>query len=150
MKKRRLLWAVPPLALILVMACFVLVPDRESRTVKQFEAHREILEELAVLALEQGGAENIVPPAPWQSVALYNSGVTTVEFSMGGSGLGSSTSYWGVNYVPSNSRMVGFQGQQWDYWKEHKNGRLYYDPEGDNTCYVRKLDECWYYYEMKF
>jgi len=150
MKKRRLLWAVPPLALILVMACFILAPDRESRTVKQFETQREVLEELAVQVLEQGSAQSITPPAPWLSVKLYNSGVTTVEFYMGGAGLGSSTSYWGVNYVPSDSHMVGFQGQQWDYWKEHKNGRLYYDPEGDNTCYVRKLDACWYYYEMKF
>lgn len=147
---KRWKWALPPLLLILLLACFALGPDRESRTVKQLEAHREILMELALLTLEQGDTGGITPPAPWQSVELYDSGVTTVEFSMGASGLGSSTAYWGVNYVPSDSGMVGFQGQQWDYWKEHKSGRLYYDPEGDNTCYVRKLDACWYYYEMKF
>jgi len=150
MKKRRLLWAVPPLVLILVMVCFVLAPDRESRTVKQFETDRERLAQLAERVLDQGSAEGIIPPAPWQSAALYNSGVAAVEFSMGSCGLGSETYYWGVNYVPSDSHMVGFQGQQWDYWKEHKSGRLYYDPEGDNTCYVKKLDACWYYYEMEF
>ena len=44
--KRRFLWMLPPLLLILVMAGFALRPDRESRTQAQFEAHREILEEL--------------------------------------------------------------------------------------------------------
>jgi len=150
MKKRRLLWMLPPLLVILVMAGLALRPDRESRAAAQFETHREILEELALLALEQGTADDITPPAPWRSVELYAKGIPTVEFELGSGGFASQTGYWGVNYVPSNSSFVGFQGQQWDYWKEHKNGRLYYDPEGDNTCYVRKLAECWYYYEMKF
>lgn len=146
---RKLLWAAAPLALILVMAVFALWPDPESRTVEYFESHRVVLEELAGLALEQGNTDGIVPPSPWRGVELHQSGIPTVEFSMGGSGMGSSTSYWGVNYVPSDN-MVGFQGQQWDYWKPRGDGRLYYDPEGDNTCYVRKLDACWYYYEMRF
>ena len=145
-------WLVGPMVpvVILVAVAFALTPSHESRTMEYFEEHREILEELALLTLEQGSAEGIVPPSPWRGVELHRSGIHTVEFDMGGSGLGSSTTYWGVNYIPSDSTMVGFQGRRWDHWKEQGEGRLYYDPEGDNTCYVRKLDECWYYYEMKF
>lgn len=149
MKKRRLLWMIPPLLVIFVMAGLALRPDRESQTAAQFEAHREILEELAMLALEQGDADGITPPAPWRSVELYAKGIPNVEFDLGSGGFASQTVYWGVNYVPSDN-MVGYQGLQWDYWKAQGEGRLYYDPEGDNTCYVRKLDECWYYYEMSF
>ena len=148
--KRRFLWMLPPLLLILVMAGFALRPDRESRTQAQFEAHREILEELALLVLEQGSADGITPPAPWKGVEFYADGIHTVDFRLGSGGFGSQTVYWGVNYVPSNSSFVGFQGQRWDYWKAQGDGRLYYDPEGDNTCYIKKLAECWYYYEMRF
>ena len=149
---KKWIWLLGPVALILVIVvgAFALRPSNESRTVKYFEEQREILEELAQLALEQGNAEGIVPPDPWRGVELYSRGIHTVEFDMGSFGFGSGTSYWGVNYVPSDSNMVGFQGQQWDYWKAQGEGRLYYDPEGDNTCYVRKLAPCWYYYEMKF
>ena len=147
MKKRRLLWAIPPLALIVLMAWLALQPGREGKTAAQFQTHREILEELAETALEQGSTDGIVPPLPWLGVELYDNGVRTVEFAMGGSGIGSGTRYWGVNYVPSDAQ-VGFQGTYWDYWKAQDGGRLYYDPEGDNTCYVKKLDDCWYYYEM--
>lgn len=147
---RKVFWAVPPLILILVMASFALRPDRESRTVQQFEAHRAVLEELAELALEQGSVEGIVPPAPWQDVEIHRGECPCVEFSLGSGGFASEMTYWGINYVPDDSNMVGFQGRRWDHWKEHKNGRLYYEPEGDNTCYVKKLDDCWYYYEMHF
>ena len=145
-------WLVGPLVLVLVWvaAAFALQPSHESQTVKCFEEQREILEELAQLTLEQGSSEGIVPPSPWRGVEFHHSGIPTVEFDMGGFGFGSSTTYWGVNYIPSDNAMVGFQGRQWDYWKAQGEGRLYYDPEGDNTCYVRKLDDCWYYYEMSF
>ena len=96
------------------------------------------------------GQRGVVELSPGRIRLRTAGGVIAVEFCMGDAGLGSSTVYWGVNYVPSNSSFVGFQGQQWDYWKAQGEGRLYYDPEGDNTCYVRKLAECWYYYEMKF
>ena len=148
MKRRK--WLLLVLVFLLPTLWFALRPGREEQTLRQFTRDREVLEELAQLTLEQGNSDGIVPPAPWQGVELYRSGVRTVEFSMGGSGLGSETSYWGVNYVPGDSTMVGFRGQQWDYWKAKGEGRLYYDPEGDNTCYVRKLAPCWYYYEMKF
>lgn len=146
---RKLILAAPILALVLIAASFSPPPGREMRTIKQFETDRAALTQLAQQVLDTGNTEDILPPAPWTGVELFDSGVPAVEFSMGGSGVGSSTKYWGINYVPSDS-MVGFQGQRWDYWKQEGDGRLYYDPESDNTCYVKKLDNCWYYYEMSF
>ena len=147
---KRWKWAAAVLLVALLVLWFHSLPSREERTAAAFAEQREILEELAQLTLEQGSAEGIVPPDPWRGVELYSRGIHTVEFDMGSFGFGSGTTYWGVNYVPSDSNMVGFQGRQWDHWKAQGEGRLYYDPEGDNTCYVRKLAPCWYYYEMKF
>lgn len=139
------------ISLVLVPILWLsLGPDWETKTTQQFTADRAELEAIALQVLEQGNTDGIPPPDGWSAVELYSKGITTVEFEKGGFGMGSETVYWGINYVPSDSTMVGFQGQQWDYWKARGEGRLYYDPEGDNTCYVRKLDVCWYYYEMKF
>lgn len=152
MKKCRLLWAVPPLALILVMASFVPRPDRESRTTQQFEAHRAVLEELAVLALEQGSAEGIEPPTPWRDVEIHRGECPCVEFSFGSGGFASETTYWGVNYVPCGHtmHMRSFYGMGWETRERNGDETVYFEPEGDNTCYVKKLDDCWYYYEMSF
>ena len=139
------------LALFLVPLLWLSMrPDRETRVFRQFVSDRAEMETIALRVLEQGNTDGVVPPEGWRGVDLHTSGITTVEFEKGSFGFGSGTSYWGVNYVPSDSNMVGFHGQKWDHWKAQGEGRLYYDPEGDNTCYVRKLDECWYYYEMKF
>lgn len=147
--RKKLVLAVPAAVFVVIAVLFALQPGRESRTTAQFEADRAVLEEMAKQVLVQGTARDMEVPAPWLGVELYANGIHTVEFAMGGSGLGSETTYWGVNYVPSDS-MVGFQGIRWDYWKQDGDGRMYYEPEGDNTCYVKKLDECWYYYEMNF
>ena len=126
--------------------------SREEKAEAQFWADREALEMLAREILERGSTEDVVLPDGWSDASLYRSGVHTVEFSLGSSGFASETAYWGVNYVPSdNSAFLGrFWGQTWEYWKPQGDGRLYYEPEGDNTCYVKKLDECWYYYELRF
>ena len=124
-------------------------PDRETKTTQQFTADRAELEAITLQVLEQGSTDGITPPDGWRCVELHTRNRTTVEFEKGGAGMGSETVDWGVHYVPDDS-VVDFQGRQWDYWKAQGEGRLYYEPEGDNTCYVRKLDECWYYYEMKF
>ena len=41
--------------------------------------------------------------------------------SMGGSGLGSSTTYWGIQYVPSGERL-GFQGSRLEGWISDGDG----------------------------
>ena len=71
------------------------------------------------------------------------------EFSMGSSGLGSSTTYWGIQYVPSGERL-GFQGSRLEGWISDRDGWRWEESGGDNRCYIQELDERWYYYEMSF
>ena len=143
-----ILISIAPVALFTL--ALVLSPGPEERTAAKFQADRAELERAAQEILALGSAEGVEIPGGWIEAALYRNGVHTVEFELGSGGFASQTVYWGVNYVPSNSSFVGFQGQRWDDWKPQGDGRLYYDPEGDNTCYVKLLDEYWYYYEMRF
>ena len=69
--------------------------------------------------------------------------------AMGGSGLGSSTTYWGIQYVPSGERL-GFQGSRLEGWISDRDGWRWEESGGDNRCYIQELDERWYYYEMEF
>lgn len=147
--RKKLLLLVPIVAVLLFVLCPALVPDREEATADRFRADRAELEAAAARIMAEGHAKGISLPDGWREAELYQNGVYTIEFSMGSSGFASETTYWGVNYVPSDSA-VGYRGQRWDHWKSQGDGRLYYDPEGDNTCYVKQLDKCWYYYEMHF
>jgi len=138
-----------PLLLLAVVLWGLGQRSPQEEVTDHFLAERERLEGIALRVLAGEEPSQMDLPGDWRSVTLHDHGPETVEFSFGGSGLGSSTAYWGVNYVPSGVA-VGFQGEWWDYWRAQGKGRLYYDPEGDNTCYVERLDTCWYYYEARF
>ena len=147
-------WLVGPLVLvlILVVTAFVLQPGREDRTVEQFEADRLVLEELAENALEQGSAADIEVPAKWLRVFMNRGECPSVEFQFRSSGFSSETTYWGVTYVPCDHTMYMkyFRDLGWETQEKTETGIVFFEPEGDNTCYVKKLDDCWYYYEMSF
>ena len=147
--KRRITWGV-----ILLLVAGVLIwcagqSSHEAQAKAQFQADRIQMEEVALWILERGSAEGTQPPTGWRYVRYYTQKIPVVDFALGGSGFGSQTAYWGVQYVPDD-KPVGFQGEYWDYWKAKDGGRVYYDPEGDNRCYVKKLDTNWYYYEARF
>ena len=145
---RKKTWILLAAVAILALWAAEQSSPREKVTTR-FLADREQLEEIAIRVLDGEEPAGLTLPDGWKSVRLYHNGPDTVEFFFEGSGLGSSTTYWGMNYVPSGVA-VGFQGSQWDYWKAQGNGRLYYEPEGDNSCYVEQLDTYWYYYEARF
>ena len=86
------------------------------------------------------------PPAGWTGADVYGEAVC---FDAGGWGFGSSTSYRGVVYVPSD-RPVGFQGLDMAGAIPSGDGWLWEEAEGDNRCYVERLAPGWYYYEMRF
>lgn len=78
-----------------------------------------------------------------------------IEFSCGGSGFGSETSYWGFYYsvsddlsalcpVSSSEQELRKSGEGY-YWKES-----WQDPRGDNTYYVEPIVGHFYYYEISF
>ena len=150
MKKLGLL--LPLAVFVLTAALFGMKPGREESAVRQFEADRIVLKELAENVLEQGSASDIEVPAPWQTVYLNRGECPSVEFHFRSSGFASETTYWGVTYVPCDHTMYMkyFHDMGWETQEKTETGTLFFEPEGDNTCYVKKLDDCWYYYEISY
>jgi len=154
MKNRnRMLWFGLALAVTVALSGVMLqLGNGRSQAVRAFERDREAFEAAARQALEYGSGTAAACPKGVREVNLYLGSYPyepTVEFLMGSSGFGSQTRYWGINYVESG-RMLGFLGTRMEYWKEQGSGTLFYEVEGDNTCYVEPLDESWFYFEMEF
>lgn len=148
-KTRRILTVVLVFAL-----AFMLISgtDRKERVVSRFQGDHAQFELAARQVLEQGSSRGVACPEGVRSIQLYMGtypDAPTVEFLFGSGGFGSETSYWGLNYV-AGDRMVGFQGVRSVHWRQEGQGTLFYEPEGDNICYVERLEPCWFYFEMKF
>lgn len=114
-----------------------------------FQWNRGAFHTAAAQAVEQRSGQGISSPVGVRDVTFWDYEGTTVEFSMGSSGLGSSTAYWGIQYVPSGERL-GFQGSRLEGWISDGDGWRWEESGGDNRCYIQELDENWYYYEMEF
>lgn len=146
-------WKLGLIALIPVLILCGLVLREQAdpyRTVTAlFAQDRAELTAAAKAVLARGSAEGVEPPDGCQKICYYDQSVPTVEFQYGCRGMGSESSYWGLSYTPDD-QPVGFQGSRWDYWRQQGKGRLWYEPEGDNRCYVERLDSGWYYYKMDF
>ncbi len=76
-----------------------------------FQQNRTDFDSAAAQAVEQGRGQGIPRPFGVRDVTLWDYGGTAVDFSMGSSGIGPSTTYWGIQYVPSGERL-GFQGSR--------------------------------------
>lgn len=74
-----------------------------------FQQNRTDFDSAAAQAVEQGSGQGILRPFGVRDVTLWDYGGTAVDFSMGSSGIGPSTTYWGIQYVPSGERL-GFSG----------------------------------------
>lgn len=115
----------------------------QSQVEQQFKADLPQLTQ-AAQALLAGEPAQI--PHGWTEAELFGD---VVCFDYGGWGLGSSTRYWGVTYVPGDYP-VGFQGTSLTGAVRSGEGWLWTEKQGDNRCYVQRLAPCWYYYDMKF
>lgn len=124
-------------------------PKSREHAAALFQQNRSAFDFAAAQAVERGSGQGISRPPGVQDVTFWDYEGTAVEFSMGGSGLGSSTTYWGIQYVPSGERL-GFQGSRLEGWISDGDGWCWEESGGDNRCYIQELDERWYYYEMKF
>ena len=114
-----------------------------------FRWNRTAFDSAAAQAVEQGSGQGISRPFGVWDVTFWDYEGTAVDFTMGAFGLGSSTRYWGVQYVPSGERL-GFQGSRMEGWTADGKGWRWEESGGDNRCYIQELDEYWYYYEMSF
>lgn len=115
----------------------------KERVQRQFHADLEELTQTAELVLSGQEAET---PSGWRDVSRFDD---VVCFDYGGWGFGSSTRYWGVNYV-TDDRLVGFQGTSIEGAVPEGDGWLWQQADGDNRCYVEQLAPCWYYFEASF
>ena len=105
-----------------------------------FQQNRTDFDSAAAQAVEQGSGQGIPRPFGVRDVTFWDYGGTAVDFSMGRSGIGSSTTYWGIQYVPSGERL-GFQGSQLEGWISDGDGWRWEESGGDNRCYIQELDE---------
>ncbi len=116
----------------------------ERRCAREVSDHGEELAAFAQTCLETGEAPKELPlPGLVRQADLWDG---FVEFTCGGWGLGSSTSYYGVYYSPSGPQP--FQGAgveltpQEDGWA--------WQGEGDNQGFTRPLGGDFYYFEAHF
>ena len=101
-----------------------------------FQQNRTDFDSAAAQAVEQGSGQGIPHPFGVRDVTLWDYGGTAVDFSMGSSGIGSSTTYWGIQYVPSGERL-GFQGSRLEGWISDGDGWRWEESGGDNRCYIQ-------------
>ena len=155
MKKKRILLPVCVLGGLLVLCLGAygllswfgspLIPGSlERRCAREVSAHGEELSAFAQTCLETGQVPETLPlPGLVRQADLRGD---YVEFTWGGWGLGSSTSYYGVYYSPSGPQP--FQGAgvelapQEDGWA--------WQGEGDNHGFTRPMGESFYYFEAHF
>ena len=115
--------------------------EPQARVEARFAADLPQLAQTAQALLVGEAAE---PPAGWTGADVYGEAVC---FDAGVWGFGSSISYWGVAYVPSDCP-VGFQGLDMAGAAPLGEGWLWEEKDGDNRCYVERLAPG--YYKMQF
>lgn len=120
----------------------------ERRYAREVSAHGEELAAFAQTCLETGrvGKDLPLPGLVKEASVWGQDSQAFVEFTCGGWGLGSSTSYYGVYYSPSGPQP--FQGAgvelipQEDGWA--------WQGEGDNQGFTKALGGDFYYFEAHF
>ncbi|MBE6551279.1 MAG: hypothetical protein E7665_03990 [Ruminococcaceae bacterium] len=73
-----------------------------------------------------------------------------IDIQCGGAGFGSSTHYYGIFYSENDDLCAVRLGAPGDQLKEHENGFLYTEENGDNRYYVEPLGNHFFYYEAHF
>lgn len=135
------------LALVLCVPMFACSPRGASVS---FTLDRAAFVRAAQEALEAGSGEDVKRPIGVYEIWVWpdpSGEGDCVEFQVGGAGLGSTTSYWGVMFCRSGP--LGFQGVSQDHVPDG-DGWLWEEPDGDNWSRIVPLEENWYLYEMRF
>lgn len=113
-----------------------------------YSINMERFEAAAQQAVEQGSTDGITMPNGVKDIDIYDTHSGCVDFYMGGAGLVPASSYWGVTYT-AEDEPVGFQGTDLEYTWDGE-GWYWQEANGDNRCYVSKLRDHWYLYQMWF
>ena len=73
-----------------------------------------------------------------------------VDFSCGGSGFGSQTNYWGFFYSETDNLLAVWCAITDGRSEKDGEGRIWYEPNSDNTYYVQHICSHFYYYYAHF
>ena len=132
---------------ILITVAFYFNPaSKRQRIFTMVESNLEPYTELAVQLLATpdnakdtrlDGVKNISPCQP-----------TQVDFTCFYRGFGSQTSYQGF-YYSADDTPRGMGGTDLSFRKQGK-GLQWEEAGGDNTCYIEKIFNNWYYFEQSF
>lgn len=120
----------------------------ERRCAREVSAHGEELAAFAQICLEEGQVPETLPlPGLLKGASVWGQDSQAfVEFTCGGWGLGSSTSYYGVYYSPSGPQP--FQGAEVELIPQEDG--YAWQGEGDNRGFTRPLGGDFYYFEAHF
>ncbi len=112
--------------------------------IKVFSKNKEIFTE----AVQSNNFEQAKKISGIQDVYV---GDDYIDFVCGGSGMGSSTYYYGFFYS-AHDNLTAWNGGACtkDELVENGNGFRWEEKDGDNTYYVEKIGEHFFYYEACF
>lgn len=127
------------IAILVAVVLFAADTPKKS-TISYVQKNQAELEEYAAGFSIANGSYNGWDVSSW--------GNDMLEFTVGGSGFGSSTSYYGFYYSPIDVPL-GFQGTDVDF-VEDKDGWRWEEENGDNWNYTEKITDKWYWFEMHF
>ncbi len=133
------------IAIFVAVGLFSLLQNPKSRIIRQWEKDVEVYRSTAEAILLSGG-DTPVSLDSISDVRLWNS--VQVDFTCQTKGFGASTDYYGF-YYSADDLPRGFQGSTLTF-TPYQDGLRWEEPGGDNSCYLEKLAQNWYYFEMHF
>lgn len=133
---------------LLVLCCYPVLQTYQNNTKSAIfdfvQTNEAELEQFAQALWAEG--ERSAQYESW-TVEVYRS-ANTIQFCVGGKGLGSATSYTGF-YYSLDGALKGFQGVALDYEPDGA-GWSWQETDGDNHAYTEQITGNWYWYEMSF
>lgn len=142
MKKRYIFLGL--CAVIIIM--HMITPDRKQHTIKKVEKNLEVYAKVAHQILESKTDTEKITLKGIKDIAMWND--VQIDFTCNMGGFASATWYSGFYYSVDDVPRT-FQGYETQFQK-YEDGLKWQQPEGDNWCYVEKIYDHWYYFEMHF
>lgn len=146
MHKKRFFPFLALFAAAVVGAALFAAQSRSSKNAifQRVQEHHRAYAEIAEQALVLGKLPKKLPRGverirPWRGVQ--------VDFLCRCWGLGSAGVYQGFYYSADNVIRT-FQGEEKAFTPQGR-GYAWQEPNGDNRCYVERIENHWYYFEMR-
>ncbi len=120
--------------------------DKKRNIIKRVEKNIDTYTQVVEQILESKVDPKNIKVANVKDIAVYND--VQIDFTCKSGGFGSGTYYMGFYYSVDDMPRT-FQGGEMPFEKYEK-GLKWEEEEGDNWCYIEKIYDHWYYFEMHF